>query len=462
MRRISDGFGRRALGGLFVVAMIAPQVARAEPAATAVALAEDGTCDLATCVRLALARAPSVKAAEARIAGAEAAAAGTRSNLGPKLKIDGGVQVWDSELSLNFGGFPGLPIEIPPTVIREQVTWSVNLTLAQPLMGLWTIFEAAELQSLGIDAARLEAEGETRRLAQEAAEAWLQAALATRLVEVAEVSLASRENDRNRAKAFVDGGVIVAAELTRAELGVTQARQLLSQARRQEALARARLSQLVGRSARPTRIELPALKVVPPVESLAVARQRAIEQRTELQTLQQQLNMASQAVDVEVTQLMPNVNLVAQAQFIGGSELQANQQAFVGVTFDWTFWEWGSRYHKMDELRARVREVRERMQQLTEGLQLEVEAAWIAWASSVEQAELAAAAEDVAATNYELAQKRFESKTITSFELTEAESALTKARMDKTIATTAALVARAQLVRAMGGTSDAIIGEATP
>lgn len=452
------------MGLALVVVMAGPGVihgARAEEGVAATVEARGETCDLGTCVRLALGRAPVLKAQAARIDAAESARKATSAQLGPKLKVDGGFQVWDSELSAKFGAFPGLPIEIPPFRIRDQLTWSVNLTLAQPLMGLWTILEASDLQRLGVDAARLEAEGETRRLAQEAAEAWLQAALAAELVDVAAVSLGARENDRNRAKVFVDAGVILPSELTRAELGVLQARQLASQAKRQAALAQARLSQLAGRPMRPQRVEV-GLKTGAPAASLAAARQMAIDKRMELKTLQQQLNMASKAVDVEVTQLMPSVNLVAQAQFIGGSELQANEQAFVGMTFDWTFWEWGSRYHRMDELRARVREVRERTQQLTEGLQLEVEAAWIGWAAAIEQAELAAAAVEVATTNYELARTRFEARTVTSFELNEAESALTKARMDMVIARTASFVARAQLVRAMGGTSDEIIGEATP
>ncbi len=418
-------------------------------------------CALAECVALAVNRAPALEASRARITAAEAAQASTTAGYGPRLKVDGGVQVWDQALESSLGDFEGLPIEVPAFRIRDQLTWSVNLTLAQPLMGLWTVFEAARLQELGVDVARLETEGELRRLVQEVAEAWLQSALARDLVAVAEASLVSRESDRDRAKALVEGGVLVAAEGTRAELGVQEARQRLAQAQRQSRLADARLAQLVGDARVPTAASW-EVTPTPPIESLDAARRAAVAARMELRALELQVQQAGRAVDVEFTQLMPSVNLVAQAQFIGGQQLAANQQAFVGVTFDWTFWDWGGRYARMDELRARQAEAKARMQQLSEGLQLEVEGAWIQWESAVDQAALAAEAEKVAAENYALARARFEANALTAFELQGAEAAVTKAAMDRRVAAAAALVARAQLVRAMGGGRDDIVREATP
>lgn len=418
-------------------------------------------CGLAECVELAVKRAPVLEAARARIRAAEAAKSSTTAGFGPRLKVDGGVQVWDQALEASFGDFEGLPIEVPAFRIRDQVTWSVNLTLAQPLMGLWTVFEASQLQALGVDVAELEAEGELRRLVQEVAEAWLQSALARDLVAVAEASLVSRESDRDRAKALVAGGVLVAAEGTRAELGVQDARQRVAQARRQSRLADARLAQLVGAPRVPAAAEW-RVEGTPPVENLEAARRAAVATRMEVKALERQIQQAGRAVDVEFTQLMPSVNLVAQAQFIGGQELAANEQAFVGVTFDWTFWDWGGRYARMDELRARQAEAEARMQQLSEGLQLEVESAWIQWESAVDQAALAEDAENVATENYDLARARFEAGALTAFELSSAEAAVTKAAMDSKVAAAAALVARAQLVRAMGGGRDDIVREATP
>jgi outer membrane protein len=422
------------------------------------ARAEDGgVCRLAECVELALAHSPELGAFEAVSEGAQANRKATRGNLGPKLKVDGGVQLWDSELQTRFSsGIPG--IEVPPFTVRDAVTWNVNVTIAQPLVGLWTIFQAEELAELGVDVAALDREVARLDTALAVTEAWLTTMLADDLIEVRKTSLAARTSDRDRAAALVKAGVIVEANLLRAELGVTEAKQSLGIAERQAALARARLAQLVGKKRTPG----PAVyaeKV--PVMGLEDAREEASAKRVEVAQLKVRLAQAEKAVGIATSQMAPSVNLVAQAQFNGGSEFQQDA-AFVGVLLDWTVWEWGATKFRIDEAKARVREVKARMKQLEEGLALEAESRWVEHASAVDQAALAAEAVKVAESNYELVRKRFDAKAATTFDLVEAETSLTKAKTDEKMARVSALLARARLARAVGGDIGAIAKEGTP
>jgi len=398
-------------------------------------------------------------------AAVEAQRKGTRGNFGPKVLVDGGVQVWDRELSANFGaGIPGL--DIPPFVVRDAVTWNLNITLAQPLTGLWTIYEAHELQSLGVNVADLQTEMAKVDLALQVAEAWLSTLLADELVAVRKSSLSQRMSDRERAGALVRAGVLVEADLARVDLGVTDSKQSQSIAERQARLARARLSQLVGSRRTPmaasgatvdegkgTRAE---------VGGLEAAKAQALARRIESKQLKQQVAMAERAVSVATSKMAPAVNLVAAAQFTGGSEFQQNSAAFVGLTLQWTVWEWGATKFGIDEASARVREVKARIRQLDEGIALETEAAWVEHASALDQIVLANEAVKVAGINYELVQKRFGAKAATPFDMVEAESALTKARLDEKMARMSALLARAKLARATGGDADEIAREGSP
>lgn len=419
---------------------------------------EKDVCGLAECIDLAVSRGPELEVARAQKDLAVAQKNATRGNFGPKLLVDGGVQVWDSELATSFSvGIPG--VEIPPFVVRDAVTWSVNVTLAQPLTGLWTIYEAHELQALGVDVASLETEMQTADKAVAVAEAWLSTMLADEMIEVRKTSLAQRSSDRERARALVRAGVLVEADLARVDLGVTESRQSLAIAERQGKLARARLTQLVGVAKTP-RYSEPTTKAE--VLPLAEAKKKALERRVEVRQLSQRLAMAERGVGVATSKMAPNVNLVAAAQFAGGSEFQQDAAAFVGLTFDWTVWEWGATKFGIDEARARVREVKARVRQLEEGIQLETEAAWVDHASALDQAALAAEAVKVAGINYGLVKKRFEAKAATSFDVVEAENALTKAKLDEKMATVAALMARAKLAKAMGGDAQEIAREGTP
>lgn len=274
-----------------------------------------------------------------------------------------------------------------------------------------------------------------------------------------ETSLGQRNSDKARAMALVRAGVLVEADLSRVELGVTEARQSLAIARRQAQLARARLAMLVGEKKAPKPSELSAKGAVVPLEE---AKKRALENRVEVKQLTQRLAMAERAVNVATSKMAPSVNLVAAAQFTGGSEFQQEAAAFVGLTFDWTVWEWGATKYGIDEARARVREVKARTRQLQDGVALETEAAWVEHASALDQAALAAEAVKVAGINYELVRKRFEAKAATSFDVVEAENALTKARLDEKMASVAALMARAKLARAMGGDAKEIAREGAP
>jgi len=450
-RSWSGAWAASALGSLLLGSLAAPL------AVTTAHAQEPKPCSLGQCVDQALAHGPDLKGKAAAIDAARAGKDAMRGNFGPKLRLDGGVQVWDDELAADFDvGIPGF--ELPPTIVREQVTWQVNVTLAQPLSGLWQIYEANELAALGVDVAQLEREAATVQRALSVTEAWLTAVLADDLVAVRKNSLEARSSDRERAATLVKAGVIVEADLLRADLGVTQARQALALAERQSTLARARLSQLVGAKVAPVGGEATMREVT----SLEAAKQEALEKRIELEQLRLRLQQARTAVDLAWSKMAPDVNFVAQAQFARASAFGEEAQAFVGLTFDWTVWEWGATKYGIDEARARVREVEAGLVQLEEGIALEVEAAWVEHASAVDQAALAKEAVRVAEANYALVRKRFDAKAATSFDLVEAETELTKAKTDEKMALVNGLIARARLAKAMGKGAQDIAREGTP
>lgn len=450
-----------ALAAAFLAALSLSLPARAAaPGETAGPGPATATCGLDACVDRAVQHAPEVRAEDAAADVARAQKDQARGNYGPRLVLDGGVQVWDSALEINFA-IPGVPADLTAMTARDQVTWSVNVTMAQPLAGLWTIFEANQLAALGIDVASLEREAAVRNVALQTTEAWLQASLADALVDIAKASVAARQSDRERAGALVKAGVLVEADLARADLGVTQAKQQQAQAERQVALARARLAQLVGAAVVPA--SQPAGEPTAlPYASLAAAQDKALAERIEVRQLRTRIEQAEGAVELAKAKMAPDVNLVAQAQFAHGSKFSSESAAFVGVTFNWTAWSWGSTYFGIDEARARVRQAREGQRQLEDGLRLEVEAAWVDHQSALDQAALAAEAVKVAQINYELVQKRLGAKAATTFDVVTAETELTQARVNAELARTQARMARARLARATGATATDIAHEARP
>jgi len=420
---------------------------------------EPKVCTLPGCVTDALAHGPDLKGKDAAIDAALAGKDQARGNYGPKLMVSGGVQIWNDEIAADFNlGIPG--VVIPPLIVRQQVTWNVNVTLAQPLTGLWSIYEANQLAALGVDVAQLERDAAKNQKALQVTEAWLTAVLADDLVAVRKTSLEARSSDREKAGALVRAGVIVEADLLRADLGITQAKQALALAERQASLARARLTQLVGAPVVPSGAAN-ATGVTETV-SLDAAKKAALEDRIELRQVRQRVQQAQTVVDLAYSKMAPTVNFVAQAQFARASAFGDNVAGFVGVTFDWTVWEWGATAFGIDQARAHVREAQAGLEQLEEGIALEVEAAWVEQASAIDQGVLAKEAVRVSEENYSLVRKRFENKAATSYDLVQAETDLTKARSDEKMALVSGYLARARLARAMGKSADEIAKEGTP
>jgi len=421
--------------------------------------AEPTPCTLGECVGDALAHGPDLKGKDAAIDAARAGRDAVRGNYGPKLMVDGGVQIWNDQITANFDiPVPGLVI--PPIVVREQLTWQVNVTLAQPLSGLWQIYEANQLAALGVDVAQIERDAAKSQKALQVTEAWLSAVLANDLVTVRKTSLEARTSDRERAGALVRAGVIVEADLLRADLGLTQARQALALAGRQAALARARLTQLVGKPVVPTGAG--TATGVKDMVALDAAKQAALTDRIELKQVRARVQQARLAVDLAYSKMAPTVNFIAQAQFARAAAFGDDVAGFVGVTFDWTVWEWGATAFGIDQAQAHVREAEAGLAQLEEGIGLEVEAAWVEQASAIDQAALAKEAVRVSEENYSLVRKRFDNKAATSYDLVQAENDLTQARSDERMALVSGYLARARLARAMGKGPNEIVVEGTP
>jgi outer membrane protein TolC len=195
------------------------------------------------------------------------------------------------------------------------------------------------------------------------------------------------------------------------------------------------------------------------VSALAAAQEAALRDRLEVQVLRTRIAQAAAAVDLARSKMAPEVNLVGQAQFGSGSQFQADSAAFIGLTLNWTVWSWGTTAYGIDEAAANLTKAKIGERALSDGVRLEVEAAWVDYQTALEQATLAAEAEKVARVTYDLTQRRLAAQAATTFDVVRAESDVTEARENVEVARAGALIARARLARAMGGTAEAIANE---
>jgi outer membrane protein len=445
-----------------LTAALAPLAARAE------------TLTLDQCVAIALKNNSDIASADSEVEAAEFVRKKTFGAYGPRLKLDAGIQVWNQALPFRLGSLEDTmawygnsigalaektqtPLPPPPAMasmpnIRDQVTWSAGVTIAQPLGALWTIHEGYALTKLGVDVARIQREVAQRNVAFQVTEGYYRLLQAKRMAEVAAKSVEQVDAQVKRARSFFERGVVARNDVLRAELGLAAAQQRLIQAKGHVTLASSRLATLLGK---PTEYEIaPAddgrsAAVTPPPEP-AHAEARAIQARAELREVAARDQQAQEGVRLAKSKMIPQINLVGNYTHSAGQAFAPSDAAFVGATATWDIWEGGGTYYGIDEAKARVAQVRSARRKAEDMIRLDVRSAHVGVTTAMEALEVAGSAVASAEENFRMEQKRYESTANTSFDVLDAETQLTTARGQDQAAIYDLIIARSNLARAMG------------
>jgi outer membrane protein TolC len=417
------------------------------------------TLTLDQCVAIALKESPDVASADFEVEASLLQKKSARGAWGPKLRLDAGVQRWDSAFTAPLFGTvaeacPSCDQNIlnTPFSLRPQITWSVGATIAQPIASLWTVREANELAKLGVDVAEIKRKAAQRDVAFQVTEAYYRLLQAKRLADVAEKSVEQIASQVKLARTFFERGAVARNDVLRAELGLASAQQRLIQANGGVTLARGRLATLMGRSP-DSEIDAVDLTGEPAVETPVAttqAEQTAVEARFEIKELTAHIDQAATGVRMAKSKMLPQVNAVANYTRSSLSLVSLPKAWFVGATASWDIWEGGSTYYGIDESKARLAQALAAKRKAEDAIRLDARSAHVGVTTAAESLDVAKHAVEQAEENFRIEQKRYESTSNTSFDVLDAETQLTTARGQHQAALYDYLIAQSNLSRAMG------------
>ena len=438
-----------------LTAVLSPLAAQAE------------TLTLDQCVGVALKENPEIAGSNYEVEVAVAKKNQARSGYSPRLKLDAGIQRWDKEMSSPlFGLLYGectncqwatnpqtqQPSLFDPIMFRPQWTWSMGVTLAQPIGALWTSREANVLTKLGVDVAEIKRKSARRDVAFQVTEAYYRLLQAKSMAAVAAKSVEQVTAQVKRAHTFFDRGAVAKNDVLRAELGLASSQQRLIQANGLVSLARGRLATLMGRSP-DMDIDIMDVSgdpaVLPPIP-VGQAEQQAADTRFELKEIATRIDQADAGVRMAKSKFVPQVNAVANYTRQTSSLLGLPKAWFVGATASWDLWEGGSTYYAVDESKAQLKQAIEARRKAEDMIRLDARNAHVGLTTAAEALEVAKHAVEQAEENFRIEQKRYESTSNTSFDVLDAETQLTTARGQNQAALYDLIFAKANLDRAMG------------
>jgi outer membrane protein TolC len=455
---------------------------------------------LAACIRTAWEKHPDVQRVRVSVERAADEARATRGAYGPTLTAEANVLVWDEELTSSFGGggaAPDLTTMPMPTdpfdlwligtlapllesfssmgslTIRDQVTWGVTLRLTQPLTPLWRVYHGYEARQQIVAQQQVRGQTVQSDIALNVATAYYGALQAGEYVLIAQSAVDQLRAHLGQAQAFFENGVIGKNDVLKVAVELANAEQQVIQAQAGRAIAEANLAAQMGLSTaapvapeedRPVDESVP----LPPVDlSLEGAVREAIDRRTELVEIGHGIAAADHGAQAAWWALMPDVVLVAQYAHTGGQGTFAKEDTFfAGLMLSWDIWQWGQTYYAAEAADGSVEELRLQRERLEQLLQLDVTARYHLLRSAEKAFQVSVVAISQAEEALRIERERFGAQVATSTDVLDAEAALTRAKANRVNTYYAYLLARAELLRAMGrplladaSSADAAVGE---
>jgi outer membrane protein len=421
-------------------ALVAPS-AHAQPA-------PPPTTSVADCVAIALRDSPDAQSSAAAIQGAEAQRAEVRGGFGPKVHVDANMQQWNSAFNIPFN-LGGMVTNFP---VRDAFTWTVGVSLIQPITPLFAIYDEYKVQDLGVDVAALRLAATRREVVFVTIESYYRLLEAMRLSEVAKDSVGQLEAQQKQAQSQFDNGVIGKNDLLRAVLALAGARQRAIQTRGQVILARGQLAVAMGHSPDEAIEPEPFTGEPPPVgeSALEPAEARAVSQRLELRDLDRQIGQAESSVRFAKKKLLPVINAVGNYTHTAGSPFSQENAAYVGLAASWDVWDWGTTIGGIHEADAKLKQTILARKKVEDQVRIEARQAFVNADSANEALAVARSAVSQAEENYRIVTKKFQNNAATSFDVVDAESLLTQARGQVEQALYDYLIAGAALQKATG------------
>lgn len=371
-------------------------------------------------------RAPDLALTEKAIDAAELGRSATGRLRLPRVTVEGNVLLWNEALEFEIDPMA------PPFTVREQVTSQVSVTAALPLSAQLVLRHAIAADDSAIDEARANHDDARRQLAGQAAALYIQLLSARSSEEIARVSLAQLQAQRDRARILQQGGALERVDVMRLDAAVANAQLQALQIAKGVGQIEAGLALVLGLP-EGTRIEARDPLTGEPralPEALRAAIDRDVSARPDLRAALARADQARSGAQIARADLFPEINAVATYQNNqGGGTLQPKNAWFVGVTATWNVWDWGHTWktYKQAQSRAAIAAVAvdragDRARLEARNLLLDVDTAFAGLAA----ARAARAAADEA---LRIQDERFKVGKATTTDLLDAQSEATRARL---------------------------------
>lgn len=411
---------------------------------------EERTLSLKEAVEMALKRSASIHSAREGMKGADHLRKAALADFLPTLRTEYDYTRLDEAPFFRTG-----PLAGKRTIgTRDNYRWTTGLD--QPLFRGGALYWSYRLAQLGVDLSKVSWELVRQDLVLQVKGAYFTILKAEKIRQVAVQALQQLESQLKVSRAFYDVGIIPKNDLLQTQVQMAQARQNLTSAEVELAIAKASFNTLLRRDVG-MEVRIEDILAYRPMEvPFEECLEKARRSRPELRETELNVKSAEKEVRLARSEYFPSVNLSFNYERFGddpgvsGSRFEDEDGWTFMATARYTFWQWGKKRQLVREKETRLVQAEDARVQVEDSVSLEVKDAYLRLREARDKIGVAEVAIEQAEENFRMNQERFKEQVATSTDVLDAQTLLTQARSNYFNALSDYNIAWARLDRAMG------------
>jgi len=410
---------------LFLIqVLLAQTVAAVEKKRITKADASGKVFSLSECVSISVETSPQVLYSQADITEKEYSLSSSKKDLYPSLFFK--------------YGYRYAPDAYSPVGEENGVENYYNyiFSIEQPIYRGRSLVTGVELGELDLEFSKADMTRTKNDIVLAVHEAYYNLLKTRKFVEVAKQSLEERKAHLKDSRAFYKAGLIPKNDMLQSEVQLSGAEIELIRAMNLSIMALARLNTLLRRPVE-TEIQVEDIFKFEPSEiSWELAVEQAKKFRPELKQSDISIEQADKniiltrapylpAVSVSANYLKQGDNLLAGAYPLGPSEVKTAE-----ATLEWRFWAWGQSKDKVASAKHNKKKAQENQFELLDNIILQVREAFVDIKESEYNIGVTEKAIEQAEEDYRINQSRYQAQLSTTTDVLDAQTRLTRARIN--------------------------------
>ncbi len=361
--------------------------------------------------------------------------------------------------SLNLGTGQA-PITLFPGGIKElgsRTTYDLSLTVSQPLFTGFRLYHRQKASQASMQARQFETSRQRAALVYKVESAYGHFLQAKQVLQIAKTSLEQVTEHLKDIENLYHEGLARKDELLKVKVRLSDAELRLIKSKNGVDLAKTALERVIG-TALPAKLHLADFEIDLAVTNLQSCIDTAMVKRPELFVISEAQEAANHAVEIQRGEKYPSLAAFARAAYgKPGPDFIEDEWMYywvVGVGAEWSLWQWGNKHSRVEQAKLARKKLQEQERDLLQTIRMDVTNAWFELEEKKKSLELIGTLKEQALESFQISRDRYRQGVTTNTEFLDAQSDLTRARVQQARAFIDLQLAGANLKRAMGKNFD--------